>query len=82
MAAKTMAWSSDTDRDPTDVAHELATSLAPGESDCQLPPPHQVFPGRWTFERTNVPRIEEGKDGGDGEDVVELMENHRVGFVV
>lgn len=29
--------------------------------------------------RTNVPGIEEGKDGANSKDVVELVQNHRAG---
>lgn len=53
------------DLDETDVPKELATSLAPKQS---------VIIREHTSTHTNVPRIEAGKDDGQGKDVVILME--------
>lgn len=58
------------ERDATEVAKELATSLAPcdGQSLCQT----SVSFAKKNSEHTNVPCVKERKDGGYGEDIIEL----------
>lgn len=73
MDAPTMACMYVTDREPTEVAHELATSLAPAES---VRFSTKVVPGLRCELPTNVPSIQKGKYGAYGKEVVILTELH------
>lgn len=58
------------DREDTEVVQELATSLAPVSVYQHY---RKDQGGR---KLTNVPRVQERKDGANGHDVVELVERH------
>jgi hypothetical protein len=63
------------ERDETEVAKELATSLAPMSSRVRYVFLFGILRPREGY--TNVPGIEEGKHSGQGKDVVILMKGGR-----
>lgn len=76
--AMTMACFKVRDRDATDVAKELATSLAPRidrqiqSSEERIEEQDQKISFRPGRRHTNIPRIEEREDGTDSKKIVEL----------
>jgi hypothetical protein len=74
VAAIIMAYRYSMEREATEVAQALATSLAPGAMSAKNA--RDADPCGSGNAQTDIPSVEKRKDGADGEEVVELVERH------